>query len=214
MKSAVVIYTSKNSVWANAANEAVPTKFVPKQDKIKEALAAKLHKSALSLESGLREFHEQMALAFKEITQLIKEEYELKQGKPKKEGKGSVTWFNFNRSIKIEADMNEIVKWDNALMTEALALLNSYISSNLSEANLLISELVQRAFANSRGMIDTGKVFQILRYEEKIKNKSFQKACELIKQAQSIDRTKMYMRIWEKMDNGEYRNINLNFSSI
>ena len=84
----------------------------------------------------------------------------------------------------------------------------------MTEANELISQLVKSAFANTKGMIDTDKVFQILRYEEKIKNKQFQKACELIKQAQSIDRTKLYMRIWEKDADGAYRNINLNFSNI
>ena len=99
-------------------------------------------------------------------------------------------------------------------MVEALALLNTYISANMSEANELISQLVKSAFANTKGEIDTGKVFQILRYEDKIKNKQFQKACELIKQAQSIDKTKLYMRVWEKDAEGSYRNINLQFSNI
>ena len=177
-------------------------------------MAGKIHKAALHAEVTLRQLYTMMDEAFKEVGTLIRQEYELKNGKPKKAGKGSFTWFNFDKSIKIEADMNDIVKWDGALMTEALNLLNSYISANLTEANVLISELVKSAFANTKGMIDSGKVFQILRYESKIKNKSFQKACEIMKQAQSIDKTKLYMRIWEKQEDGQYRNINLNFSSI
>lgn len=210
----VKIHTVKDSIWTNAAGDQVPFKFVPKSDRAKELLAAKMHKQALSIESSLISFHEAMTEVFMEVKKLVQEEYEIKNKKPLKPGKGSLTWFNFDRSIKVEADVNEIVKWDGALMTEALTLLNNYIGANMGESNELISDLVKSAFANSKGMIDTGKVFQILRYESKIKNKSFLKACELMKQAQSIDKTKLYMRIWEKASTGEYRNINLNFSSI
>lgn len=128
--------------------------------------------------------------------------------------KGSITWFNFDRSLKIEADKNDIVKWDNALMTAAKDQLDAYLNSNLSETNELISALVSGAFANTRGMIDSGKVFQILKYQDKIRDKRFQKACELMKNAQSLDKTKLYMRIWERQTDGQYRNINLNFSSL
>jgi hypothetical protein len=211
---AIKTHTNKDAIWTNAAGDAVPIKFVPASDKVKEALAAKVHKAAINVEAMLAALHATLTAAFAAVQQEVQKEFELKKGSKKKPGKGSFTWFNFDRSIKVEADINEIVKWDNALMTEALALLNEYIDANMSEANVLISDLVKSAFSNSKGMIDTGKVFQILRYEDKIKNAKFQKACELIKKAQSIDRAKLYMRVWEKQDSGEYRNINLNFRSI
>jgi hypothetical protein len=210
----VKVYTKKDSTWINANGDHVPVKFVPVSDVKKEAMAAKIIKSALFIEQLLNSFYSDMKTAFDEVKEMIRAEYEIKNKKSYKPGKGCLTWFNFDRSLKIEADVNEIVKWDHALMTEALELLNAYISSNMTDANLLISELVKSAFANTKGMIDTGKVFQILRYQDKIKNKSFQTACELIKKAQSIDRTKLYMRVWAKTESGEYRNINLNFSSI
>ena len=209
----VKIYTTKDSTWVNAAGDKVPVKFVPPADKVKETFAGKIYKSAMHAEATLSAFHAMLNGAFSEVNKLIREEYELKYNK-KKEGKGNVTWFSFDRSIKVEAEVNDIVKWDQAMMTEALQLLNTYISTNMSETNELIAGLVQSAFANSKGMIDTGKVFQILKHQDKIKNKGFQKACEMIKQAQSIDRTKLYMRVWEKVEDGSYRNINLNFSSI
>lgn len=211
----VKIHTSKNATWVNAAGDSVPFKFVPKPDKRKEELAGKLHTNALKVEASIAALHASMKLAFKEVEQLVKEEYEIKNGKKRLSGdKGNITWFNFDRSIKIEANVNDIVKWDSALMTESLNLLNQYISSNMSDANVLIAGLVKSAFSNAKGMIDTAKVYQILKHEEQIKDKRFQKACELIKQASSICRTKLYMRIWEKGDDGEYRNVNLSFSSI
>jgi hypothetical protein len=211
--SVIKIHTSKDAVWTNASSDPVPYKYVPATDRQKETLAGAIYKKALSIEAALQSFHEMMSDAIVKISAEIKKEYELRYNK-QKQGKGSFTWFNFDRSIKVEADMNDIVKWDGSLMTEAKTLLDSYITSNMSEANELISALVTSAFANTKGMIDSGKVFQILRYQDKIKAAKFQKACELMKQAQSIDKTKLYMRVWCKQEDGSYRNINLNFSSL
>lgn len=208
----VKIFSPKDTTWINADNDSVPIKFVPATDKLKEALAGKLYKQALKVEAELAAFHASMEDAFTQVLKLIKEAYDLK-GK-KLTTKGSITWYNFDRSIKLEADMNEIPKWDDALMSEAKILMDGFLSSNMSEANELISKLVSSAFSNSKGMIDTAKVFQILKYQDKIKNQAFQKACNMMKNAQSIDRTKRYMRIWVKDDNGQYRNVNLNFSSL
>lgn len=210
----VKINTNKTATWVNAAGDAVPLKFVPKIDKEKEALAGKIHKTATAVEASLNALYELMDDAFTHIRAMIKAEYELKNKTKKKEGKGSLTWYNFDRSIKVEADMNDIVKWDSALMTEALEHLNKYLSSGLTDTNLLIQGLVKSAFSNRSNMIDSGKVFQILKHQPDIKNATFQKACELMRNAQSIDKTRLYMRVWEKLTTGEYRNINLNFSSI
>ena len=212
--SLVKIHTKKNNTWLNAAGDQVPYKFVPKSDITKEALASKVYKAAMATEAALATLYAMMNAAFAEISDMVNAEYELKNSKKKQAIKGNITWFSFDRSLKIEANVNDIVKWDDALMTEAMKLLNIYISANMSEANELISGLVKSAFANAKGQIDTGKVFQLLKYEDKIKASSFQKACKLMRQAQAIDKTKLYMRIWEKEEDGQYRNINLNFSSI
>jgi len=210
----VKTYTSKDATWVNAAGDLVPYKFVPLIDRQKEKVAATLLADALSIEGKLLKLHAAMHLATQQVSALVKQEYAIKQGKEKKEGKGSITWYNFDKSIKIEADVNDLVKWDSALMTEALHLLQQYLSGSLSDAQMLIKDMVSDGFSNSKGMIDSRRIFQLLKYESKIKDKRFLSACELIKQAQSIDTTKLYMRIWVKDDKGGYRNVNLNFSSI
>lgn len=210
----VKIHTSKDAIWKNAAGDSVPVKFVPKADRLKESLSHNILKHSLQAEKQLKALHGILSDAFAAVEAAVKEDFEIKTKKPKKQGKGSFTWYNFDKSLKIEADINEISKWDGALMTEALNLLNAYLDASLSDANLLVKELVNSAFSNSSGMIDSKKVFQLLKYENKIKNAKFLKACELIKQAQSVDKTKLYMRVWEKQNDGQYRNINLNFSSL
>jgi hypothetical protein len=210
----VRIHTKKDQTWTNAAQDIVPVKFVPQSDKRKEELSGTIYKAALAAETSLKKLYTMMDEAFKEVTHLVKQEYELAKGKAKKQGKGSFTFYNFDKSLKVEAEVNDIVKWDASLMTEALGLLNKYINASLTDSNELIRSLVNDAFSNRNGQIDSRKIFQLLKYESKIKNGNFLKACELIKNGQSIDRTKLYMRVWEKDEKGEYRNINLNFSSL
>jgi len=210
----VKIQTKKNTTWGNATGDCVPYNFVPKSDVSKESLAGRVYKAAVIAEAHLFDLYKIMSNAFEEVQVLVNAEYKIKNKKEKQPIKGNITWFNFDRSLKIEANVNDIIKWDSALMTEAMVLLNAYISASMSDENELIAGLVKSAFANAKGMVDTGKVFQLLRYEDKIKDTKFKKACGLMKQAQSIDKTKLYMRIWEKAEDGQYRNINLNFSSI
>ena len=142
-----------------------------------------------------------------------RQEYQYNNGKARNL-KGNFTWYNFDRSVKVETNINDLVKWDDALMAAALENLNDYLAQNLTDTNELIAGLVQSAFSNTKGQIDTGKVFQILKYKEKIKHKKFQQACELITNAQSIDSSRKYMRLWVVDDAGKYQNINLNFSSL
>jgi tRNA G10 N-methylase Trm11 len=173
-----------------------------------------LYKGALKAEQILNDLHEAMHLSTQEVAQLVREEFDIKERKGRGKGKGNITWYNFDKSLKIEADVQDIVKWDEAMMTEAKLLFDEYLDKNLTEDHALIKEMVMKAFSNNKGMIDSRQVFQLLKYEEKIKNEKYRKACKLMKQAQGIDKTKLYMRIWEKTEDGSYRNINLNFSSI
>jgi hypothetical protein len=210
----VTFQKGTQSTWTTATGEAVPVSFLKKSDKVKEAKAAKIFKAAIQAEAALSNLYKMMNEDMAEIAKLIKVEYKIKYEKDKRDGKGSFTWYNFDKSLKVEADINEIAKWDAALMTEAYAHFSAYINTNLTEANELIAALVNNAFGNNKGQIDSKKVFQLLKHQGKIKHSKFQKACELIKQAQGIDCTKLYMRVWAKQADGQYRNINLNFSNF
>ena len=214
MNSQVKLHTAKDAVWTNAAGDQVPVKFVPKSDRVKEGLAAYLYKESLKVQAALETLHTLMTDACATVAKLVREEYELKNGKKPKATKGNMTWYSFDNSIKVEANVNEVVKWNDAMMHEAKGLLNEYLDSQLTDNQALIKKLVNDAFSNTKGAIDSRKVFQLLRYESQINSSKFRKACEIMRDAQMIDRTKMYMKISERQEDGSYRYINLNFSSL
>lgn len=209
-----MIHSKKHPVWINAAGDQVPVKFVPKNDIEKEKLAADVLAAALKASEQLAKLHAKMLAATEAVKAMVKEQLGIEGRKGVGKGKGSLTWYSFDKSIKIEADMNEISRWDEPMMAEALNLLNTYLNENLSDANILIKGLVSDAFSSNKGTIDTKKVFQLLKYEDQIKDKNFQSACKLIRKAQDVDRTKLYMRIATRQEDGSYKYINLNFSAI
>jgi len=210
----VKTHTTKDAVWTNAAGDQVPVKFLTHADKLKESEAARIRKAALAAEKGLADLHAMMSKINAAVTVAIREEYELKKGAKKRDGKGNMTWYNFDGSIKIEVNINDIVKWDESLMNEAKKIFDEYIENALGSNATLIKKLVTGAFANSKGAIDSRQVFQLLKYQGQMNSSKYDKACELMLDAQRIDKTRLYMQVWEKMDDGSYRNINLNFSSI
>lgn len=211
---AVKLHSSKDATWTNAAGDKVPLKFVPLTDRVKEKIASTLHKHAVALETELKMLHGTMDAACAEISIRVREDYELKNGKKPKPTKGNMTWYSFDNSIKVEANVNEVVKWDDAMMHEAKGLLNEYLDSQLTDNQALIKKLVNDAFSNTKGAIDSRKVFQLLKYDGQINSSKFSKACDIMRNAQMIDRTKLYMCISERQEDGSYRQINLNFSSI
>lgn len=207
------IQTAKQSTWRDADGQEVPYKFVPAADRMKESLAGTLLKKALKVEKQLEDFYNELKDGFDKVYQQMLADYNLKYGKERKI-KGSYAWFNFDKSIKIESSISDLIKWDDAMMSEAREYLDKYLAKNLTDTNELIKGLAQAAFSNAKGMIDTGKVFQILKFEDKIRDKYFQTSCKLMRGAQSVANSKRYMRVFVRQEDGQYRNVNLNFSSL
>lgn len=212
--SSVKIHTRRDDTWKDASGLSVPFSYITKTDLKKEALACSIWKEALAVETALQRLHTSMSMAFDEVRKQMAKEYEIK-GKTLRGQKGGFTWYNFDKSLRIEASVDEVVRFDEAMMSQAKELIDEFLLSGIeTDAQSIIKEIVSGAFATTRGQVDTRKVFQLLKWESKVKDKRFVEACNLMREAQSTDKTRLYMRVWERDEAGQYRNINLNFSSL
>jgi hypothetical protein len=207
-------HSAKDTTWTNAAGDPVPVKHISRSEKLKEATAARLYKKALKVQEALLDLFADMQAANMEIDAALRKDYELKTGQQKKAGKGGLTWYNFDASVKVETNVNEYLKFDDGLMKEAQVLLNEYIGSRLNEDQKLIAAIAADAFSTSKGSFDPRKVFNLLKYEGQVKSTRFSKVCELIRNAQRIDKAKAYYRISVRQADGSYQPIKLNFSSL
>ena len=180
-------------------------------EKLMEKNAVKLYKDASNINETLKLFKDEVeAMCHEVYDQYLKDKDIEKVGK----GKGNFTWYNFDRSIKIEMSISERITFDDMGIKTCKDLLNQFLDENIESKNHVIKEMVNDAFNTSRGKLDAKKVMNLLRYESKVKAQKFQEAMRVLKDSIRRPSSKAYFRIWARQEDGDYQNIELNFSSI
>jgi hypothetical protein len=197
------------NAWKDETGTPVPFNRLSKSEKLKEILSGSALKSALKINSSLIIFKMEIDKALRTVKDSLVEEKKLH-----KASKGNFTWYNFDRSIKIEVAINETIQFDEALIAAARECLDFFISKNVQGTDEVIRVLINSAFHNTKGGLDSKKVLSLMKYRTKIKDAKFQKALDLIEQSISRPSSKKYFRVWAKDVQGQYQNIDLNFSSI
>jgi hypothetical protein len=195
--------------WIDETGIAIPYNRTSKSERVKEQVTGNILKHALKLSASLLSLKEDMASAITIVVESLMDEKKIP-----KQHKGNFTIYNFDRSIKIEVAVNEMIQFDDALIAAARECLDSFISKNVQGTDEVVRVLINSAFHNTKGGLDSKKVLSLMKYRTKIKDKNFQRAIELIEQSISRPSSKKYMRVWAKDSAGQYQNIDLNFSSI
>lgn len=207
-----MIYTNKNELWYEESGLAVPKSRVTKAEKDREAAAKKIVDKANTANKLLTEIKEMIIAA----TDVILEQAR-KENKVKLEGKGNYTWFSFDRSIKIETQVNETLRFDDILIASAKERLLELIRGSLQGLDFIIT-IVEEAFQTSKGQLDPKKILGLRRHSSRIPDGDFKQEWEQVMKLidDSITRTftKKYQRVFVKDSAGEYKAIELNFSSI
>jgi hypothetical protein len=199
----------KDKFWINEAGDKVPVGYINVSDKLKERHAYTLLVRAKSLHKKLTEF--------KELSRRLNDEVftaAMADFKASPETKGNYTWYNFNRSIKIEVSVNDRIEFDDLTIKACKEKLDEFLDANVESKHDFVKQLVTDAFATTRGKLDAKKVMSLLRYEDKIKDALFQESLALLKQSIRRPESRMYYRISERQADGSYQVIDLNFSSI
>jgi tRNA nucleotidyltransferase/poly(A) polymerase len=138
----------------------------------------------------------------------------MEEFKTKTDSKGNFTWFNFDRSVKVEVSIADRIDFDDLTITACKDKLDEFLDQNLDSKQEFVKQLVTDAFSTSRGKLDAKKVMSLLKYRTKIKSDLFQEALNLLESAIRRPDSRTYFRIWERDKSGEYKLIDLNFSSI
>lgn len=203
------IQRSKSSAWIDETGTSIPFNRLSKSEKLKEKLAESLLKKALKIQALLEEFKSDSDGSVNELKEVLIEEKLLN-----KSSKGNLTFYSFDRSVKLEVSVNEMIQFDEGLISAARECLDSFITKNVHGTDEVVRTLINSAFHNTRGGLDSKKVLSLMKYRTKIKAAEFQKALNLIEQAISRPTSKKYFRIWVKDHQDAYQNVDLNFSSF
>ncbi len=203
-----MIQKTNQESWTDETGIRCPIKHVKGLSRLKE-------KSAGTLLNNAKKINEELVAYKKQMKKLCEEIYEkaMKEMGVEKQ-KGNFTFFNFDRSIKIEVSISDRIDFDGLLIEGCKSKLDEFLNSKLDSKEEFLKELVMDAFSTSKGKLDAKKVIGLMKYQSKITHHLFQEAMKLL--ADSIRRpdSKTYFRIWERAEDGEYNIIDLNFSSI
>jgi len=202
--------TNKNQFWTDESGTQIPYKRITKSERLMEVNSDKLVKRAKMINEKL--------IAFKKEIRILCEECEiafLEENKLNRDNyKGNYTWFNFDRSVKVERSINEALQYDDQTIMAAKEILHEFLSDSLDSSKDFVKEMILTAFENKNGKLDPKKITPLTRHEKRVNDPRFTEACNLIKKAERRPDSKTYFRVWVKNVAGAYESIELNFSNI
>lgn len=202
--------TSKQTFWKDEAGIEIPFNRTTPFERKCERSTAKIANRSLRLNSDLTEFKNDL----KQEVEALYEDFKKENGGIIGKGKGGATFYNFDRSIKIEVSINETITFDENCINLAHEMLKEVISEGLSGAADWIEGIVLDAFAKSNGKLDTKKVLGLRKYEQKVNKPSYSEAMRMIDKGIRRPASKEYFRVWIKDEAGELSDVQLNFSAI
>ena len=203
---------SKDEFWIDESGTKIPYNRTTALERFKERKAYSLFQRSLKVNESLLKFKSEVEEIVDEILEMAREANEVKLN-----GKGNFTFFNFDRSLKIEVSVSELIRFDDVLIESAKEVLFDVIRKNISGDDFIIG-IVEDSFQTSRGKLDTRKVLGLKKHTQRIKGKELReewdKAMDLIDQSISRPDSKMYYRVWFKDEAGQYQSVKLNFSAL
>lgn len=196
--------------WIDEAGVKVPVDRLTKSEKLAEKSAEKLYKQAIDVNNRLSALKDSITEISREVMEAVYEQY----GQDPEGRKGNFTWFNFDRSLKVEVDVNVRTDFDEQLIQLCQNKLNQFLEESIDTKDGFIKQFVTDAFSKSRGALDAKKVMGLLKYRQKVSNPLFQEAITLLESSIRYPDSKRYFRVFVRDSEGAYQAINLNFSSI
>lgn len=203
--------TSADKFWNDESGATIPFSRITALERKKERVAFDVLKKATELSERIKSFKENIASVCDEI---FKDHMAESKIRADKYPKGNFTWHNFDRSIRIVVKINDKIEFDDLTIASAKAKIDEFLDRNISSTSDVIKEMVTDAFETRGGKLDTKKVLNLLRYRTKINDTVFQEAMSLLEQSIRRPSSKTYYQVFERLEDGSYELINLDFASV
>ena len=192
--------------WIDLNGNEVPAQYVPRLDKERERITLKYLAKAKKLSEQLEQFKTDLLNDCDAIYNQMLEENNVPGN-----SKGGFSVSTFDRSAKIEISVQERIEFDD-LISVAHEKIKQYLEEKTQNVDHDLVQIINQAFETRKGRMDVKRILGLFRLQ--INHPLWIDAMELIKRSITRNNSKRYARVWEKDDNGEYRNVELNFSAI
>ena len=202
--------TRKDKTWIDETGTEVPFNLIKKKEIVQEDVTYAIAKAAIKQNSLLAKLKASIIALVDKAVAAITKEY---SGK-KTEFKGNYTLYNFDRSIKVQVKVSQPIKFDDLIIAQAKNLLDEFLGEGISGKNEFIKQIVLSAFETRRGQMDTRKVLGLKRYADRIDDKRYKDAMQLIDEAIRRPESATYYNVWVRDDQGRYEAVHLDFARL
>lgn len=202
-----MIQKNTSKTWLDHRGNEVPRDYVPKFDRYNEIQVSKIFNAAIKLNEQIARFK---AMSY-EIADALYAEMLRNANIAPSDRKGNYTLTSFDKSIRIEVNVNELIEFDENINLAQMKL-QEFIENKTKGVDIDIVALVNQAFTTRKGRLDKARIFGL--FSLNITHPLWQESMELIRKSINRNSTVRYMEISEKDENGRYIPIRLNFATI
>lgn len=205
-----MIQKQRDKIWIDESGMKIPYARTTAAERLKERHAAKLI-------SGFEKYRQQGETIKELVKTMCEAAYQadmLDKGVEPSDKKGSYSFFNFDRSIKVERSVKGNPTYDEATIEAAKIMFDEYLNNNLIGSEDFIKDMIIDAFESRNGSLDKNRINKLVSYKNRSKNKTFIKACDLLSTAVRYPSKSIYYRVWTRDAEGKYQNIDVQFSSL
>ena len=200
---------SNNKNWTDESGTTIPYNRTTKYERAAEVATFAIAQEAHKIHIQLVQYKDYIRIESDRLYELFRAE----NGQIGK-GKGSATFFNFDRSIKVMVKVNELITFDENTIQLAKEKLDELLMHGLEGARDFVKPLVMDAFQTTNGNLDTKRVLGLRRHTGRINQPLYTEAMQLIDKSIRRPSTKEYFQVWVRNEAGEYEDIQLNFAAI
>ena len=195
----------KITCWIDPDGIATPEKYIQANVKRRDELVTKVMDKVKSLHKTMIKEKEAIEGEIDKYLNELAAEYG-------EDWKGNAQLVDFAGENMVVVKINKIVSFDEKLQI-AKQKIDKLIGTWSKGASSKIVALVNQAFqVDSKGKLDKRRILGLQKL--KIEDSEWEEAMQIISDSIQIERTKRYVAFFERDEDGEYKPIVLNFSSI
>jgi hypothetical protein len=195
----------KHEYWIDGEGLMVPAKHISQEDKDRDKVVEDVCHEARKIQMIVKNAKQLMLQAIDGYLAQIAASYG-------EEWQGNATLTNFSQTLQVEVKNAKILAFDEKLKI-AKSKIDKCIEKWAVGSKTEIIALVNQAFkVNQKGQMDVPALLKLPQLE--INDSTWQEAMAIIKDSVTVQFTKKYVNIREKAEDGSWRTLTLNFSSL
>lgn len=160
------------------------------------------------IEVALNTFHGKTKADLETFRDMMKEYGELKGN-----SKGGYSILNADGTGRVRYKFQNLGEYDER-SDVAIEHINGFFKRSLKPVDEKMYNLMRGLLERQEGKLEYSRVAELLKFEDQYDDEDWKKGCQLLKESWVNIGTKYYIEMEDRDENGKWRKLNLNLSSI